>query len=302
MNDIDLTTINQIDTECDFADDSDDMIIRESVSAARADDPADVSSERNLVRHTGVMISFDDDDSETIVQKPIVVSEVSDLGHKETAELPMDGAINAIDMECSIGEDDDFDTPKLSQPSEKDPEDFSEKELVNDLVIEESSETNHLIDQGTVEDDYYNKLKRKHQATNKKGAYNWHFHFAGNPKLEMDDFNKGFGRSEGSGKIAAAPVVADGPSMATDGLSFGEQKCDDTAKYSKLFEELLDITGFALVDNTDKACKFKDTYAGTEKICNNLDEVKEFLDPYIQDFFIIPLEVETQQNFPSYAD
>ena len=321
---LDLSKVNEIDMECSVDDDEDGFggfVEAEPKAEVKIDfaepetkeGPAPVGSandDREISsKHTGIILDFGEDDVEInptdieIVEKPIT-AQMTDQGvdvdmpiHPETEFK----GFNSIDMECSIGEDDDFapgENEKFSfnKLDFGDDEEFT-NELVNEEIVKESKKrADDQLDQGKVEDDYYDKLKKKHLASNKKGAYNVHFHFAGNPKLEMDDFNHDNTPTAPIPNAITAPSV--GASVGDSNMTVAAQGMGIAEGYRKLFEDLLLVTGFELGDCEKGKCCFKDKYSKSpDRVCSTIDEVVEFLTPYVEDCFIIPLQVETGKDF-----
>lgn len=305
--------INEIDMECNIDPEEDDGFGGNYVSkeAKFVDDTVPVSSndERDLVKNTGIILDFGDDekveiapeDIEVIEQKPITV-QMKDDGlefnmPQNQEENPFKG-FNEIDMECEVP--DDYEAPEKPITNSGAYLDFGDEEeqeaidrqLVNEQIVEESKrQAQAQIDQGDVEDDYYDKLKKKHAASNKKGSYNYHFHLSGNPKAEAEMFNHDMTPNGPIPNIATANAVGDtGMTVASQGMGMCEG-------YNKLFEELLYITGCEGNKNEGKFC-LKDKYGDFgNRDCSTIQDVQDFLKPFVIDCFIIPLQVETGNNF-----
>lgn len=259
---------------------------------------------------------------------------------------------NAIDMECSIGEDDDdfgseYVTEKKSKKedsildfgdeendyifrseehikpdalSDYDYDDFSDelrfknKELVAEDMLEEKKK----ISQGEVEADYWKQLSKKHAKTNIKGAYNTHFHFAGDPKREAELFNHDMQStlphshislqttSEADTITGVSSEVTSGGEAASagdGGAGMGESiKSDKYAKYQKLYEDLLLITGFEVTPVKSDLYALKDTFNLVPEREYTKNELKVFLTPYMQDYFICPLSQKTGKDFKNCED
>lgn len=300
---LDLSQVNQVDMECDIPLDDDDL-------GGFGNDKGE-SESRPVEKKTGIILNFGDDDTEIsfkpqeleVVDKPIVKQ--MDFDENEFRPQPVSEedyfngnfkGYNAIDMECSIGEDDDFDVKPASTKVDT-LQDEDDKELVNEEIVKESvKKAAEQISQGKVEDDYYDKLKKKHAKTNVKGAYNTHFHFAADPEQEMQDFNHDM-TPQGSIPNATTVATADGG----EGMVMGE--ANETKNYRKLFEELLFITGFELVPDDSGKCRIKDKFSSQpEQVCSTINDVEDFLRPYVEDCFIIPLQIETGEKFTNCKD
>lgn len=129
---------NEIDMECSVGLDDDDELVIKNLST---DPTPDASEGRNLVSKLGIFADFSDDDME--MGKPIPTEEIVELpsltvGAGKTASTVEQEILNAkngvmtpeqisradltgineIDMECSVGEDDDF-IPSVSLENSK---------------------------------------------------------------------------------------------------------------------------------------------------------------------------------------
>ena len=252
---------------------------------------------------------------------------------------------NQIDMECDVCEDDDDDFIIKCKPSDNkidkseildfgdDEDDYfiaSEKHLrekdlcdydyddfadeikfkAKELVAEDMLEEKKKISQGEVEADYWKQLSKKHSKTNVKGAYNTHFHFAGDPEREAELFNHDIQAALPHSSIEAsennlmnageANTIASGEVSSTGDVEAGigeSVKANKTSHYKQLYEDLLLITGFEVTPVKSDLYALKDTFnLIPEKECTK-DELKAFLAPYIEDYFMCPLRQKTGQDF-----
>lgn len=310
MDELDLTNVNEIDMECNVDEDDDGFgsfqpnVSVDTISKIDSDD-------REIKKHTGVLLNFSDDDieEEDSPVKTITVSDLEDIA-KQKAEYAMQtgdfSGINEIDMECEIGEDDeDYYEPETIKKSVldfgDDDEDAFEGELISEEIIKESKKkADAQINQGVVEDDYYDKLKKKHASTNVKGAYNLHFHLAGNPEEEVKLFNHD---NTPIGPIPNAVTANAGDSQIGIEAPMGIGEAKENTPYRKLFEDILTITGFTLEPQQDKTIILKDKFDDNNScVCRNVEDINNFLAPYVQDCFVTPLQVETGENFTNCAD
>lgn len=227
---------------------------------------------------------------------------------------------NTIDMECSTYDDTEpdfniksksdinlnfgknnnlsFDINNLNNEilDFSDDEDLTEKELVIEDVIDEKKKKK--VTSSDVEDDYWTKLKSKTNKLNKKsnGIYT---HFCGNPELEKDLFNQAMGDNS----INVSSEVSNVDSSV--GISSGFTSCSESLNknnYTNLFENLLYITGFNVVKNKDNSYTLTDLLSNKEYTCCNKEDVFNNLKPYIDDCFIYPLQIKTNQNFNNCKD
>ena len=333
---IDLSHVNEIDMECNIDPDEEDgfggFVSREPSTHVRESNKQEftfdnfkpdlqahgaANDDREIKRTIGVSMDFSDDypemnnfKDESFTDKVEEKDQVVDLG-----EVPLDmdfSGVNEIDMECSVGEDDDDFSfgGKVSIEERKvldfdDPEEdklLNEKALIDEEIVKKSiTERKSEIDQGKVEKDYWKRLQKKHKKTNVKGAYNTHFHFSGNPEQEMDDFNHDMTPKGPIPNATNVQVSGEGDMLGGECIGgMGESK--ETNNYRKLFEDLLLITGFELGDCKDNKCVLKDLYSDSCKECETINDVENFLYPYVQDCFILPLQVSTNQKFDNCDD
>lgn len=183
MEDKDLQITNEIDMEIDpsLLDDDDSfgsMPIKNSKPNTFAGQKIDVDEfggeDRPVKKFTGITIDLGDDDNvpnfkprkplmddeiPTINSTPIrcnseqdIMDAMNDMNTPRGRMMnDLDGfnGINEIDMECSVGEDDDDFIPT---PKRKSMFDEDEPELVSEEIINEKRPAR--VSQGKVEDDY----------------------------------------------------------------------------------------------------------------------------------------------------
>ena len=337
MEDKDLQITNEIDMEIDpsLLDDDDSfgsMPIKNSKPNTFGGQKIDVDEfcgeERPVKKFTGITIDLGDDDNvpnfkprkpvmddeiATINSTPIrcnseqdIMDAMNDMNTPRGRMMnDLDGfnGINEIDMECSVGEDDDDFAPAkpfYGELEEVDPE------LVSEEMLQEKKPVK--ISQGKVEDDYWDKLSKKHKATNVKGAHNMHVRYGGNPELEKELFNHdmtpqgkiptvtdGVPAGVVSHTAAYTSDISSGEMSSGEGMACGESKKKDNNR--QLFENLLIITGFQL-DPKDNGFIIKDNCGVNDDVecCDEKDCINK-LRPYIDDAFIVPLQVQTGQKF-----
>lgn len=330
---LDLSHVNEIDMECEIDPEEDDGFgafvsaptkqeVKQRVIVDSFDDEKRIpmmtphgaaNDDREINTTLGVTVDFGGDypemndyRAESFTDKVNQEDQIIDLGE---VDINQDfSGYNQIDMECSVGEDDDYDTPTFKgnvSVEKRELLDFSDDEeedkfFVNEEVVKQSvNERKSEIDQGIVEKDYWKRLQKKHAKTNVKGAYNTHFHFSGNPELEMDDFNHDM---TPQGAIPNATNANSSGQMLGGENIGGMGESLDKNQYRKLFEDLLNITGFELVNTGNDKCVLKDLYSDKQKECYSINDVEEFLTPYVYDCFIIPLQVNTNQKFEKCDD
>lgn len=307
MNEKDLENINLIDMECSGYDDDDTF----TISDTSAGDDREVQSK------TGIIINLNDDDdnqpmraikADISMKNPKSIDITSDFTDDTFTDY------NAIDMETTSWDEDDDDyrpSTKKTNPIFIDIDEPAQGLIASDM-IEESKKS---VSFGDVEDDYWEKLSKKHKKTNKKGAYNTSFHFAGNPKQEQDMFNHMMGISNKtdtshivqSDSLLAASAEGSGSTSISSGnvTGVGEGCCEELSKnsYSSKLSELFDIIGFEVFKNSDNS------YTAIDKCdilpsfgASNLKELISVLKPYLDDCLIYPLQVATNTNLDTYKD
>ena len=309
MNEKDLENINTIDMECSVADEDDSF---GGINAEFSDD-------RDIQRKTGIILDFSDDD-----HKPIRTIS-ADMTPQGTLVVNDNGLntdafhdYNAIDMETNYA-DDDTDTNSsfellktanatdkifFSDEDESLDDDLDKKELVDSDILDEGKKKRKSITTGEVEADYWEKITKQHKASNTKGAMYSGFRFVGNPEKEMDFFNASMGNgSNNTSDLAAVGTdTAGGSSTASSagGGSFGESLSESLDKLEPIF----DIIGFEVFPNHENSsitvvdtCNMEPDFIG-----KNLSEILSKLYPYIEDCFIYPLQIKTNQKITTCKD
>lgn len=294
MNEKDLENINIIDMECSAIDDDDSF---GSIQSSASDD-------RNLESKTGIILDFSDDDARPM---RTITAEISPEG-----SLHIDRGItdynddfhdyNEIDMETAYADDeyDIEDSYTTENPADKvffTDDDLDAKELVDSEMLDEAKKKKKPVTTGQVEADYWDKVTKKHNNSNKKGALYTGFRFVGNPEKEIEFFNKAMGNAESAveGSSAAASEPAD---ISAGG--FGESLTEDLHTLTPIF----DIIGFEVFPNHDNSeiTVIDSCDVEPEFTCSNIKEVLTRLYPYIEDCFIYPLQIKTNQNLNSCED
>ena len=331
MDEKDLEKINQIDMECNFVDDDEDSLTL--IDKGDIGEP-EVSS---YSRKTGVIIDLNDEVSTSANNKSInkQIKNNFDVDiNRDMANEPIDDVnYNVIDMECNCCEDeDDYPQPKVSISAEDHIKykndgsgkmatilDFSDDPEIfhNELVSEEMVESKKKIDQGTLEDNYWANIQKKHLKTNKKGAYNTHFHLAGNPVKEKEMFNNSVdnnvsysdiigmgGNSSNSAENVVSNSSADGNVAAGGGEACAEDLNKEQQFESKnLINKIFDIIGFDVIKNRDNSFIVIDLCNDDNSFeCADKEDLFYQLKPYIDDCFILPLQIKTHQDFKNYAE
>ena len=303
MNEQELNNVNQIDMECHIIDE-DDLVIND----------IEVADDRDIQSKTGIIINFDDDDDVPVKR---IIADTS----TRNAEININSNFsedtfrdyNSIDMETKYSEDEE---EELTSTTRSENPIFFDLGEPNGLVSSEMlGEGKRSISFGEVEDDYWEKLSKKHKKTNKKGAYNTSFHFAGNPKKEQDMFNHMMGTADSTVDVAdlissdsllsASTTISNTTVASSSGEGSGEGCCEsiNTSDYSKKLNDLFDVIGFEVFKNSDNS------YVAIDK-CDILPELSVLtlvdlisaLKPYIDDCLIYPLQISTNNNFNNYKD
>lgn len=330
--DLDLEHINEIDMECNIADDDDNSF---GDNITDRGEPVVMEENRGPVK-TGIIIDLSDDDnvkmhrSNESINIPCEkkINSESNINNKLNDSIDY-SHINEIDMETTFCEDEDDDLlfnnshaklnndykPKREyldfgdEENDYDKDNFESKELVDEDMLEEKRKHRKKVTTGEVEADYWRKMAKKHAATNVKGAYNTHFHIGGDPEKERKLFNHditvntqhsaadvvsgGFITGVGSGE------AGDGAAVAAAGAGEGcSESLKLTEQYNKKLTDIFDIIGFDIVKNEDGS------YTAID-ICDrsNLTTYSDIysliagLEVYIQDCFIYPLQFATGEEF-----
>lgn len=284
----DYSQFNQIDDEMDedLIDDDDDSnldnikpIVNQTQNSK--DEALLGSEERDYNGHLGVTVDFGN--SAPAPKKQVVQEKkqpVSSKQHKMSDIFESD--FDEID-------------PELVLDDEQDENNFDEidPELVDEDMLDERK--GDMIDNAVPTDDYFSRIAKRHKSSNVKGSYNTHFHFSGNPEREKDLMNHDL-------TPAATPGTSLGGSVPSGGeASGGGEGCGESLKKSrstKLFENLLFITGFELQPTEDGLYILKDlTDMVPEETCQDQTDALLHLKPYIDDTIITPLQYQTKETF-----
>lgn len=339
---LDLSHVNEIDMECSVCDDDDDSFnligsdsndessefndVRSPVKTGIILDFSDDSSKPKQKEKLKV-VSAEKLNTEALKDKNVelVNQQSEDFEH-----------VNEIDMEtftCEDDDDDDFGYNAEEKSfkrkgddfidfSDNEDEDLDDKELVLENELTEKKKKKKLTP-GQVEDDYWKNLSKKHAATNVKGAYNTSFHFAGNPKKEADIFNHMMGSDGGSttgiedtfgatdaievssSSLGAEGISTSGESGATAVGASGGEGCSESLNtdYSKKLKDIFDVIGFEIIKNSDGSFLAIDTCEEADNFtAESVESLVSQLMPYIEDCFIYPLQIRTNQKFTTCKD
>ena len=133
------------------------------------------------------------------------------------------------------------------------------------------------------------KMQKEHAKTIKKGAYNMHMHFSGNPEADKDAFNQAMSFNNTSGESAAVSGDMCG--------SIGENFNSNTVL--NMIPRFFTLLGVDVFLNSDNSFTVVDTNSRNQEeiICTTVEEFKETLQPFVEDIFIFPLQMLTDQKF-----
>lgn len=301
-----MDNVNEIDMECKYCDDDDFGSEIIDFKSQRNTDFEDESEERPLVTKTGIMLDFRDDDETPLrtISADFNPQTNSIETHKNfsTQNNFEEGNYNEIDMECKYGEDDDMEiAPRFLE------DDDEVKEFVDEEFIDERKKKSTTT-QGAVEANYLDKLAKQHAATNKKGAYNTHFHFAGDPQKEIDMFNhdmKPVGPIPGTGASAnitgvASAAAATGAASAGGAAGGDGGGCCESLEQGEFtdLQDIFDIAGFDVERKGNTFIAHDICSPDAEAIkANSMKDLLTKLQPYIDDCYIVPLQIMTNQKF-----
>ena len=293
--------INEIDLSIDsrFIDDDDDISFGSVKITDKASNNDFDAEDREFNKNTGIMIDLSDTDEDLL---PTIKHKKLELTASKVTDLEEDYSdYNEVDMETYISEDDEV------------YEDTSDEISVDELAFK-NDESNRQLDEylkkpdGEVAKDYWKQPAKKHAASNKKGAYNLHFHLSGNPKLEQELFNKAMtpntkeanydGAYEGAGNTSNNIVGT------ADCGGFGESLNNKTFdNYTKQLKDLLAMMNLEIIINSDNSYTLFDLCDdSSEYLCKDINELKNSLYPYLQDFFIYPFQINTGLKLNSCED
>lgn len=289
MDEKDLEKLNELDLDFDGPiDDSD------SFSQIKDD---------NKVVKTGVIINLSDDDNykfeDNLIEEPkeeTFITKHNDFKNEDPEIW------NEIDMSCEYGDDEDF----IEDNAEP-------EELVfdNELVLEDVLDEKKKVNQDQIEKDYWKKVQQKHLKSNKKGAYNVHFHLAGNPKKEQDMFNHIMSPETHEAPSDYDYSVLGNTDVVSNDVSVGEVSGDFgggdaggcSESLTESLKDVLAVVGFELEECEDNCYNLKDTIENDscyDKISK--EDVFSILKPYIDTYFLVPVELHSQKTFKNYDD
>lgn len=279
INEQDFNNINEIDLECNVADD-DDFIVKD------VDINTSIGDDREIKSKTGIIINLSDDD---VIEKDESVKDFEIQNFNDENNVNFD-----IDLETDYPDD----TEDI----------FNEKELVDETLIPilKSHKKHNNTNTPKINHDYWNNIAKKHKSSNKKGSYNTNFHFAGNPEEDAEFFNHIMGTDTGSTNNTSSNSVdaIDVSNISSDAsLGFCESIDiiqDDTKSekiFSDKFDKFLYVLGFEALKNSDNSFTVLDlANPDNDFECQNISDMIKSLEPYIYDCIIIPLQIKTNQS------
>lgn len=290
LNEKDLSKINEIDLDCNVYDDDDLIITNDNQESLEKE----LDDNRNFNSNTGVIIDLNDgDDDLDAFSFSDSRSSIPNSFHEEPYSNSSDIKDNlmTIDMETNYSEDDDF-----------------ESGLVDEDLLE-AKKKKHKTYPGEVEDNYWKKITAKHKESNKRGAYNMSFYFAGNPEKEAEMFNHAMGSdfdvADSSGEAAAGNISGTVSSAAGgEGGGMGESYEANIANtFTESFNSLLDSIGFEAIQNSDGTFTVMDLCDfNPDMECADIHEVCRVLEPFIHDFVVCLLQTSTGEKYNTYHE
>lgn len=287
-------------------------------------------SDGNSYEKTGIIVNLSDDDSFTPHISMLHPKDLENIKKPVSDNIP-DGIppeemiYNEVDMETYCGEDDDHFEGEVSSTGMRKEFNFDDEddfEVDPQLVFEEKRSKTKRVSTGEVEDDYWEKLKKKHSKTVVKGAAPYHLRVGGfDPEKEMELLNHDLTPngnpfkqqvigavdtdfSYGDGDVGSSEGSADGSVGGDSGASGGSVGGESLNKnnYTKLFESLIDMIGFK-VTKKDNSYLVEDLYTdGNAFNCSCTKDIVERLDTYIRDFTILGLQESTGNKLNSYKE
>lgn len=287
----DYENINEIDLEVSPAAlDDDDTFVLNDTEDEISDSISD--SDRNYIKNTGIMIDLSDD--EDLVSKSstrTIMANLDDSGinvsknFKSVSDIDTLTGYNEIDMETDYADDDDYIE-----------NDVLDSNRDTDKVVFDNDDLDEAMQGGEVDKNYWKDITKKHRKSIKKGAYNSHFHFSGNPKADREFFNHAMGSN--SNDFSEDAIAADSISGNITGVASGESASfGESLDKDKNDFELLDYLGYKITESDGKFIATDIIGNNVEVVGNSVSDILEQLSEVVASCILIPLEAATGNKF-----
>lgn len=258
---------NDIDLETDYFDDEDEELVAKLAQNSKPK----LSTKSTSVDNNYSLYNTRDKKFYDIIDGELTLVQDSSMRYAKKSD-----AYKALADIISFYEEQgkDFDTTfiSISMPG-------AEQEALSEANKTKTSNLKHSL----------KKMQKDHAKTIKKGAYNMHMHFSGNPEADRDAFNQAMSFNSTSGESA----VVSGNMCGSMGESL------DSNTVLNMIPRFFTLLGVDVFLNSDNSLTVVDTNSRNqeENICTTMEEFKETIQPFVEDIFIFPLQMLTDQKF-----
>lgn len=258
---------NDIDLETNYFDDEDEELV---AKLKQKSNPKSLSKSTSTDNNYG-LYNTKDKKFYDIIDGELTLVQDSNMRYAKKSD-----AYRALADIISFYEEQgkDFDTTLIS---------ISKPDIEQEALSEANSRKNSVLKHSL------KKMQKEHAKTIKKGAYNMHMHFSGNPEADKDAFNQAMSFNNNSGESA----TVSGNMCGSIGENFNSNSI------LTMIPRFFTLLGVDIFLNSDNSFTIVDTNSRNQEeiICNNVEEVKETLQPFVEDIFIFPLQMLTDQKF-----
>ena len=260
---------NDIDLETEYFDDEDEELVAR-LRQKQKSNPKSLSKNTSTDNNYG-LYNTKDKKFYDIIDGELTLVQDSNMRYAKKSD-----AYRALADIISFYEEQgkDFDTTLIS---------ISKPEIEQEALSEANSRKNSALKHSL------KKMQKEHAKTIKKGAYNMHMHFSGNPEADKDAFNQAMSFNNNSGESATVSGNMCG--------SIGENFNSNTAL--NMIPRFFTLLGVDVFLNSDNSFTIVDINSRNQEeiICDTVEEVKDTLQPFVEDIFIFPLQMLTDQKF-----
>lgn len=260
---------NDIDLETEYFDDEDEDLVAKVKQKQTSN--AKPSSKIASIGNNYGLYNTKDKKFYDIIDGELTLVQDSNMRYAKKSDA-YKALADIISFYEEQGEDFDATLISISKPD-------IEQEALSEANSRKNSALKHSL----------KKKQKEHAKTIKKGAYNMHMHFSGNPEADKDAFNQAMSFNSSSGESATVSGNMCG--------SIGENFNSNTVL--NMIPRFFTLLGVDVFLNSDNSFTVVDTNSRNEEeiICNTVEELKETLQPFVEDIFIFPLQMLTDQKF-----